>query len=863
MRALRPVLAFVLLALSAVPALAQRQVLPAGAEPVRYDLHVTPDAAAGTFTGKLKLTLTADRPMPAVTLNALGLTVSKAAVDGKPVAPKLDETAQTLTLPTSIGTGAHTVELDYAGKINTEAYGLFSVDYTGPGGAKQRMLSTQFEPGDARRFVPSFDQPDKKAIFVLSVDVPKGELAISNMPEAARTPAAGGRTRVAFQPSPKMSSYLLYLAMGDLERISAKAGAVDIGVVARRGEAEKGRFALESAVELLGYYNTYFGTPYPLPKLDMIAAPGSGGFGAMENWGAILYFDRYLLLDPALSSAADKQNVFIVVAHEMAHQWFGNLVTMQWWDDLWLNEGFASWMENKATDALHPEWRVWLTAAGGREGAMEIDARPGTHPVVQRVDTIDQANLAFDTITYEKGQSVVRMLEAHVGETAFRDGVRAYMAKHKYGNTITADLWREVEAASRQPVVKMADSFTRREGVPLLQVGDCRNGAVELAQQRFSADGPALSAGEGWTLPVAVRSGAGEARRDVLEGAGARRVQAGSCGAVVVNAGQDGYMRTLYSAGALAPLTAGFSALPPEDQLGLLYDYWAFARADRAPAAAYLDFAAALPEGADPRVAGQAAGVLSTLASWSGGRRREAEVRGYALGRLNAMFARVGWEARPGEGDNVATLREQLIRTLGRQGDAAVAAEARRRVLAAERDPTALPAGIREATLRAAGAGADAAFYDALLGRARASTSFLDQSQAYGALAEARDPALADRTLKLALDEATPRPLRLTLVRGVARSHPEKAWRFVEANAAALEALLDPLQRLSFPPEIASASSDPAIADALRAYAARRMPEGSRGDAERAEAAIRSAARVRERVIPQVEAWVARRPRGG
>ena len=286
------------------------------------------------------------------------------------------------------------------------------------------------------------DEPARKAVFSLTVVAPQGEMAISNMPVAETTGVDGERVKIRFADSPLMSSYLLFLGLGDLERLAIKTGDVEVGVVAVRGEVEKGKFGLDAAIKLLDYYNDYFDVPYPLPKLDLVAVPGqSQFFGAMENWGAICYLDRYLLLDPKLSTDRDRQDVFIVVAHEIAHQWFGNLVTMAWWDDLWLNEGFASWMENKATDHFHPEWKVWLDTAADQQAAMDIDARSGTHPVITPIRDVFEAAGAFDTITYSKGQAVVRMLEAYVGEAAFRLGARRYIKKNAYKNTVSDDLW--------------------------------------------------------------------------------------------------------------------------------------------------------------------------------------------------------------------------------------------------------------------------------------------------------------------------------------------------------------------------------------------------------------------------------------
>jgi aminopeptidase N len=313
-----------------------------------------------------------------------------------------------------------------------------------------------------------WDQPDRRAVFALTVTAPAGQSAYSNMPAAQTTQLADGRTRVRFQDTPSMASYLLFFAIGDLERIHMDVDGIDVGIVARRGLAEQGRYALEATRDVLRYYTDYFGIRYPLPKLDFIATPGAGSFGAMEHWGAILAFDQYVLLNEN-SSEHDRRDVFDTVAHEVAHQWFGNLVTMRWWDDLWLNEGFAQWMSAKAMDHFHSDWQPWLAQlSNGAALAMSIDARTGTHPVVQEIDTLEEANLAFDDITYNKGLAVIRMIEAYVGPDDFRDGVRAYLNAHLYSNTVSNDLWSAVQTASGEPVLDIAHSFTTQVGYPVL-----------------------------------------------------------------------------------------------------------------------------------------------------------------------------------------------------------------------------------------------------------------------------------------------------------------------------------------------------------------------------------------------------------
>ncbi|MGZ8363318.1 MAG: M1 family metallopeptidase, partial [Caulobacteraceae bacterium] len=459
--------------------------------PVRYDITITPNVAAMTFRASARIAVDVQGETARVVLNAADLTVDRAVLeDGSTARVSYDARRQTMTLafPKTLGPGRHTLLMDYRGKINTGASGLFASDYQTDDGAHRRLLLTQFESADFRRFAPSWDEPARKAVFQLTLIAPADQSAVSNMPAASVQAAPGGTKKIVFQPTPKMSTYLVFLAVGDLERVSRNVDGTEIGVVARKGVSGQTTVALDAAEEQLRYYNRYFGMKYPLPKLDLIAAPGSGSFGAMENWGAILFFEPYLLADPKTSSESDRQRIHVYLAHEIAHQWFGNLVTMAWWDDLWLNESFASWMENKAIGDLHPGWGYDLVALDARETAMRLDATAATHPIVQPAETLEQVNGAGDAITYEKGASVIRMLEAYVGPDAFRNGVQAYLRANAYGNATREDLWRAVEAAANKPLLRIAKDFTEQAGVPLVRVDpvSADNGAeVVLRQGRF------------------------------------------------------------------------------------------------------------------------------------------------------------------------------------------------------------------------------------------------------------------------------------------------------------------------------------------------------------------------------------------
>ncbi len=841
--------------------------LPRNVRPAHYDVAIVPHADTLTLSGRAAISLDVLEPTATITLNALDMAFSSATLTpdggkGRALTPKVsvDAQAQTATFAFDkpLAPGRYRLALEYTGRIGTQANGLFAIDYDTRAGRK-RALFTQFENSDARRMIPSWDEPAHKATFTLEATVPTGQMAISNMPATSSEDLRDGTTRVRFAPSPKMSTYLLFLSVGDFERATAQADGVEIGVVTQRGAIDQARFALDSSVDVLREYNDYFGTPYPLPKLDNVASPGgSQFFSAMENWGAIFTFEHTLLLDPSISTQSDRQRVFAVAAHEIAHQWFGDLVTMSWWDDLWLNEGFATWMASRTTSMLHPEWNTRLEVVGSREAAMARDAVATTHPVVQHVETVEQASQAFDAITYQKGSAVIRMLEGYVGADAWRTGVRNYMKAHAYGNTVSDDLWREIQAASGKPMLEIAHDFTLQPGIPMLRVAAsaCSGGktTLTLTQGEFTRDRPDKSPLR-WRVPVIAQSVGGEPVRAIVEGSGTLDVP--GCGPVVVNAGQSGYYRTLYAPAQLAALRNGFVELDAIDQLGLMNDVWALGMAGLQPASDYLDFALATPQDADPQLWADIAGKLLSLHEYyEGDAARQARFDDFAVARLSPVFARVGWEAKAGEADPEKILRTQLIETLGALGDPDVVAEAKRRYAAQLRDPSALSGPLRRTVLGVVARHADAATWQQLHAAAKAEKTPLVKDELYALLASSQDGALAGRALELALTDEPGATNSAGMIRTVARLHPELAFDFAVAHREQVDTRVDSTSRARYYPALANNSLDPAIVARIRAYAQAHVAERSRTAAETAIANIGYRIQVREKRLPAIDAWL-------
>ncbi|WP_240125900.1 M1 family metallopeptidase [Thermomonas alba] len=863
------------LARPAAPAPAAAQVdattqLPRDVRPTHYDVEIVPHAERLAFDGKVRINLDVLKPTRSITLNAVDMAFSRVRLgraQGQDLAPKvaIDAAAQTatFTFDRELAPGRYLLSIDYSGKIGTQANGLFALDYPTASGNK-RALYTQFENSDARRFIPSWDEPSLKATFHLAVTAPAGQMVVSNMPAASTHDLGDGRRLTVFAPTPKMSTYLLFLAVGDFDRTTLSDNGVEIGVIAQKGKVEQARFALEASRDVLREFNDYFGVAYPLPKLDNIAAPGrSQFFSAMENWGAIFTFESSLLFDPATSNLSDKQRIFTTAAHEIAHQWFGDLVTMAWWDDLWLNEGFATWMEGRTTRKLHPEWDVDnVDAAFTSRGPMGQDGYATTHPIVQHIATVEQASQAFDGITYGKGAAVISMLEDYVGEAAWRDGVRRYIAKHAYGNAVTDDLWKEMEiAAPGRQFTQVAHDFTLQPGVPLIKASarcDGGNTVLQLEQGEYTVDRPG-KAPLRWHVPVSVRGGDGQVQRVLVDGQ-ARLTLPGCTAPVLVNAGQKGYFRTLYAPDQFKAISAGFAKLPVVDQMGVMLDAQALAAVGLQPEADSLDLAMQVPLSAAPElwqnVAGQLAAIDDLLKADP---KRQAAFRAFAQARLAPKLAQLGWDNRADDPAAVRELRQSLIGVLGMLGDAQVLAEARRRFDAFLANPASLGPDLRRTVLGMVARNADAATWDKLHALAQAEKSSMLRDQYYGLLAMAKDKALAQRALDMALTAEPGATNSASMIATVAREHPHLAFDFATAHRTQVDALVDSTSRARYYPGLGSGADDLTMVDEINAFAEKYIAPTSRGEAQRVVNAIQTRVKLRQQRLPQIEAWLKQR----
>jgi aminopeptidase N len=842
--------------------------LPKTAVPRHYQIQITPHLTDMTTNGSETIQLDVLTPTPTLVCNIRNMAVSAATVDGQTATFADDDKAETVTVTPTVPLtkGPHTLALTFAGHIIARPQGLYYLRYQDPDGTAKTMLATQMESTDARRLFPCWDEPVYRATYQMTVTVPQDFKVVSNMPQASETPAAGGLKTVSFLPTPPMASYLTALAMGDLESVSGTTSdGIPVSVVTTRGKKASAEYALSAIEKILPFYDDYFGIKYPLPKMDLIAVPG--GFpGAMENWGAIIYNEYTILYDPAKSPPARQQSVFHIIAHETAHQWTGDLVTMAWWDDIWLNEGFASWMDLKATDHFNPTWQIWPDSLTAKYRAMDSDARPTAHAIQQHLTDPVQIDQAFDGITYDKGAHVIRMVEDYLGPDTFQKGIRAYIAAHKYSNATTQDLWDALSKASGKPVAEVAGTFTAQPGYPLITAGvDCRNGkqTLTLSQSRFST-GSAEQAAEQWQVPIMVSTpsldgkSAGKPKL-VLMGTRETTLPAGACGTpVIVNADDVGYYRVKYVGPLWEAVKKAAPMLGAGDQLSLLSDRWALVQADQATTPEYLDLAQSLHDDSQLIVWPQMLNVLGQIDGWEAGDPHRLVFRAYAAGLLRPLMGRLGRDAKPGEDATAVSLRPQVIAALGDYGDPDTLAWAQDRFAAFIKDPNALSPSLRGTVLTIIGQSADQATYDQLHTLAKSSDSREDKQRYYTAMASAHDPKLAQQTLALMLtDELAPSfSIRLLSVIANTGEQPEAVWAFVQAHRDEIDGSQDFTSRNALMPRLIGAFPDPARVEELLAEGRAGLSPDDLPAFDRMADRYRAASVLKLRELPRIDGWL-------
>ncbi len=738
-----------------LPAAAQR--LSGNVAPLHYDLRIEPDLAAARFAGLETIAVNLRAPATTIVVNAAEIefgTVQIAAAGRTQTAKVTLEAAKdqaTFTVPETIPAGEAQIRIEYAGSLNDDLRGLYLSKAN-----NRRYAVTQLEATDARRMFPSFDEPAFKATFSLTAVIDAADRAISNGAVLSDTPGPRpGKHTITFDTTPKMSSYLLALAVGDFVCNEGSADGIPIRICSTPDKKGLTGFALESTQEIVKYYNRYYSIKYPFKKLDVVAVPDFSA-GAMENTAAIFYRETLLLAD-ADASVGTRRAVAEVLAHEIAHQWFGDLVTMQWWDDIWLNEGFANWMETKPLKAWKPEWQVELNETGDNQKAMGLDALMSTRPIRARAETPDEINELFDPIAYEKGAAVLRMIESWVGKAPFQKAVNAYIDRFKYGNAKAEDFWGTVAASTSKPVDRVMQTFVDRPGLPLIAMSaTCQAGhtTVTLSQSRYVVDGSPdqSSSSTVWNMPVCLHTDPDRTTCELLEQPRTTVTLDGCPAWTMPNAGGRGYYRASLDPAALKALEGNIPKLPGPERLTLLADEWALVRARLHNVGSYLDLASAYGAEETDQVLESLTEALQAIDQQLTTPASRPTFRAWVRRLLGPSAAKLGWDGKTGRSDdNARAVRAVLLRQLGEAQDPAAVATARQLVDAELARPKSADSTLLGVAVEVAAMNGDSALYEKYLSRVRSAVDPEDRYRFLYALTSFTDPALVRRTMELAL----------------------------------------------------------------------------------------------------------------
>jgi len=781
---------------------AARYRLPRTAVPRRYDLTLEPDLAAATFGGTCAVALDILEPTNTLVCNAVDLDISEAWLTN-PAGDRieieqlaLDDdlercTIELASVPVGNDWTLHTV---FTGELNDKLKGFYRSTYTDVDGGERVIATTQFEATDARRAFPCWDEPDLKAVFGVTLIVDDDLLAVSNAGEVARTSTGDGRVAVQFADTMVMSTYLVAFVVGPLEATAPiDVGGVPVRIVHPRGKGHLTDYALEVAAFSLDYFTEWYGIPYPGDKLDLVAVPDFA-FGAMENLGCVTFREALLLVDPERSSQPELARVTQVIAHELAHMWFGDLVTMRWWNGIWLNEAFATFMEILCSDAFRPEWDLWTDFCLSRTAALDVDALRSTRPIEYPVVSPADAEGMFDLLTYEKGAAVVRMLEQYLGTDVFQAGVRSYLARHAYANTETTDLWDALEEASGEPVRRIADSWIFQGGFPLITVDLLHDGRILSFTQlhfRYLGDlGEGDEAAENaqdaqrWIIPALLTqrgNGVTTLEKVLIEGDRTDLELVEPVEWLLANTEGTGVYRTAYDPGLLEALAVrAQTELSPVERYGLIDDAFAAVLAGRSDLVTVLQLVERFADETDLAVWQRIIGVLRTIDRLVVDDDARHILAGNVHGLLAPAYERV--RALHGPDDRARQLRGELFESLGSLGgDPNVAVEARTLHLASLADPDAADPAMVSAAIDVIAATGDAHDFEDFLARSKAATTPQEQLRYLGALADFEHDALTDRLVALLLtDEIRTQDAPYLLRRALNnRTQGPRVWAFV------------------------------------------------------------------------------------
>ncbi len=856
-------IAFSLLTAAGRPASAQR--LPTTVRPDHYALTLTPDLKAATFSATETIDVTLSEPADHITLNSAEIEFQSVTITAGGNQQKATVTSDkskeqtTFAVPNQIPAGNATISIAYTGILNDKLRGFY-LSKT----AKRNYAVTQFESTDARRAFPSFDEPAFKATYDISLVIDAGDTGISNGPIVSDTPGPGeGKHTLKFLTTPKMSSYLVAFLVGDFQCTEGESDGVKIRGCATPDKAALTPYSVDVAKYVLHYYDNYFGIPYPLKKLDLIAIPDFEA-GAMENFGAITYRETAMLIDPKTASIGSKKGVALTIAHEMAHQWFGDLVTMQWWDNIWLNEGFATWMENKPVAAMHPEWNIDQLVASDEDGTLNLDAQPTTRAIRATANTREEIEQMFDGISYRNASDVLLSVENYLGPETFRKGVHAYLSAHLYANATAEDFWGAQTETSHKPVDKIMESLVVQPGEPMLTFGDPAAGTVSVSQKRFFVS-PSTQPDpkQKWTIPVCFKTGSDSQRCEVL-GPDDSSLKVPSSTLFFANAGGKGYYRSAYPPSVYAALVANAETdLSPTERISLTGDEWVQVRANKATVGDYLNLVTALKADPSAEVVGSAFGGVNSIYERVAG---TADEKAAVSAWLRTTFAPEYAKLPPpsaSDSPNNRELRAHFFGILGYYGkDPAVLTQAHEIAEKYLADPASVDATLGQTALSIAARNGDAALFDQLQKVAETSTNPEFQEGALRLLAQFEDPALVQRSLEYATSgKVRNQDALIQIIIGLQiDATRDMTWKYIKSHWDTVRTLLTPELGGALVGSSGSFCSADARDDVKAFYAEHRVPDSDRA-LKHAVESIDGCIELRSLQQPNLDKWIAAQPK--
>jgi tricorn protease interacting factor F2/3 len=755
--------------------------------PLNYSLEFEPNFRNFTFHGKEIIEIFIQKPTTVISLNSAELKIKNLYIIWKgqiiKVKSKVDEKKELLTihLPKKIN-GHAQLCMEFTGILNNRLLGFYKSEYKDNKGHKKYLATTQFEAADARRAFPCWDEPKAKATFDISIVAESHLTAISNMPVLSKK-KIGKKYLYKFSRTPIMSTYLIYLGVGEFEFLTSKLGKILVRIVTTKGNKSKGKLSLDLTKKFLRHYEKYFGIKYPLPKLDMIAVPDFAA-GAMENWGAITFRETILLYDPKTSSTKTKQFIAEVISHELAHQWFGNLVTMKWWNDLWLNESFATYMATKIVSKFYPEWDLWdQFLESSMNAAMMLDGLKTSHPIDVKVNKPSEIREIFDSISYDKGGCILRMLEYYVGAKNFQNGLRHYLKKHKYKNAAGHDLWDSIGKVSKKPVKSMMNSWIRQVGFPLVEA-EMKNSKMELKQKRFLLE-PDKKYQKGlWQIPVSI--GSGKSITSKLMNKKTESFSLDRKTLPVVNSSKKGFVRVKYDSELLSnlkPLVEEMS-ISHIDRWNIQNDLFAICVSGNEKITSYLDFSEAYHQEENYLSSINVANNLNFIYLLSFHETFADEIKQYALNYFRELFNKLGWDAKKNEKHTDALLRSMVLFVLGKLEDQEILDEANKRFEMHIKKKLTIKPDLREVVFSLSAWTGNKDIFEKLIRLYRKASSQESKLRVLAGLCYFKDENLLEKTLKFILgNEVRSQNLALPIIRISSNPYGKRImWPWLKKN---------------------------------------------------------------------------------